>query len=276
MKRGFTLIELLVVIAIIAILAAILFPVFAQAREKARQTTCLSNTKQIGLGIMQYLQDFDEFFPMSQYGGGNTNIPQMLWTGMIYPYVKSGRVETHWMNPNFRWYPGVEGIFSCPSYPAPQQNGQYGVHYDVFPDFWNCCAPGSQMDARHRATSIAAIDTPADKVMMIETGVNDATWGWPYFGTWQWDWADSVGNPRGATDNARIALERDCDYTPSGNGTWAGCGMLPRYRHNRVANTAFFDGHAKGMPRGKILWFKNIYIPVGLPAQWTAEGWYPY
>ena len=63
-KRGFTLIELLVVIAIIAILAAILFPVFAKAREKARQTTCLSNVKQITLGILQYAQDYDERFPM--------------------------------------------------------------------------------------------------------------------------------------------------------------------------------------------------------------------
>lgn len=69
--RGFTLIELLVVIAIIAILAAILFPVFAQAREKARQTSCLSNNKQIGLAAMMYLQDYDEMFPAEPWYGGN-------------------------------------------------------------------------------------------------------------------------------------------------------------------------------------------------------------
>ncbi|MDR3709691.1 MAG: DUF1559 domain-containing protein [Capsulimonadaceae bacterium] len=84
-RRGFTLIELLVVIAIIAILAAILFPVFATAREKARQTTCLSNEKQLGLGITQYLQDFDERIPSGTWvwGGG------CGWAGQVYPYIKS-------------------------------------------------------------------------------------------------------------------------------------------------------------------------------------------
>src|SRR5436305_5829833 len=64
-NRAFTLIELLVVIAIIAILAAILFPVFAQAREKARSISCLSNTKQLGLAVMMYVQDYDETFPLA-------------------------------------------------------------------------------------------------------------------------------------------------------------------------------------------------------------------
>src|SRR5450432_3278318 len=84
-KSGFTLIELLVVIAIIAILAAILFPVFAQAREKARAISCLSNEKQLGLGIIQYQQDYDEHNPggVNGYGGGAG------WAGQILPYVKS-------------------------------------------------------------------------------------------------------------------------------------------------------------------------------------------
>src|SRR5947208_15595614 len=99
-RQGFTLIELLVVIAIIAILAAILFPVFAQAREKARQTGCLSNLKQIGTGLMMYTQDYDEAYPCNWYGGLWDTLPngkQYKWMDAVYPYVKN------------------EQVFSCPS-----------------------------------------------------------------------------------------------------------------------------------------------------------------
>ena len=82
-RRGFTLIELLVVIAIIAILAAILFPLFARVREKARQISCTSNMKQLGLAYTQYFEDYDETFPPSSFGNPNG------WAGVIYPYVKS-------------------------------------------------------------------------------------------------------------------------------------------------------------------------------------------
>src|SRR5437016_13639500 len=93
MKRlGFTLIELLVVIAIIAILAAILFPVFAQARDKARAVSCLSNNKQIGLAFIQYVQDYDETFPMSRQAINSANdsgTRQNPWTVLIFPYLKN-------------------------------------------------------------------------------------------------------------------------------------------------------------------------------------------
>jgi prepilin-type N-terminal cleavage/methylation domain-containing protein/prepilin-type processing-associated H-X9-DG protein len=86
--KGFTLIELLVVIAIIAILAAILFPVFARAREKARQTACLSNVKQIGLGLLMYAQDYDEALPFHCNGWGWA----ICWAQAIQPYVKNDQL----------------------------------------------------------------------------------------------------------------------------------------------------------------------------------------
>ncbi|MDR3708172.1 MAG: DUF1559 domain-containing protein [Capsulimonadaceae bacterium] len=90
-KNGFTLIELLVVIAIIAILAAILFPVFATAREKARQTACASNEKQIGMAMMQYAQDYDDAFPQQYWNGtlGKWVPASNYWLGTFYPYIKS-------------------------------------------------------------------------------------------------------------------------------------------------------------------------------------------
>jgi len=98
-RRGFTLIELLVVIAIIAILAAILFPVFARAREKARQTACLSNLKQISLGVLMYAQDYDETYPRYhrpaaspvEYPDGST-ASGILWYAALYPYVNNQQI----------------------------------------------------------------------------------------------------------------------------------------------------------------------------------------
>src|SRR2546422_10100149 len=96
-RRGFTLIEPLVVIAIIAILAAILFPVFAQAREKARAASCLSNVKQLGLGIAMYTQDHDDFMPYN------------------YAYTWPGQKELYYWQDLCRPYVKNETVYSCPS-----------------------------------------------------------------------------------------------------------------------------------------------------------------
>jgi len=111
-KKAFTLIELLVVIAIIAILAAILFPVFAKAREKARQITCSSNMKQIGLGYIQYEQDYDEMVPVQgDYGyPGSLALPVGFWP--TYPYVKSGNVFHCPDDPNVQGTNGASYVYN--------------------------------------------------------------------------------------------------------------------------------------------------------------------
>jgi len=110
-RSGFTLIELLVVIAIIAILAAILFPVFARAREKARETSCSSQLRQLGLALHMYAQDYDEMFPFDAYIG---NPHPMLVTG-LYPYVKN------------------RNLFYCPSARA-LEGGAQSAAYQGPPD----------------------------------------------------------------------------------------------------------------------------------------------
>jgi len=126
-RRGFTLIELLVVIAIIAILAAILFPVFARAREKARQTSCLSNVKQMGLGVMMYAQDYDERMP---YHYRPSALPITMpdnsvtwtyspWANQVYPYINNLQ------------------IFVCPSSPEQFTFGDwtsYNYSWNYYPD----------------------------------------------------------------------------------------------------------------------------------------------
>lgn len=113
-RRGFTLIELLVVIAIIAILAAILFPVFAQAREQARGVSCLSNMKQVGTATALYLQDYDETFPMNLYFGADPSpCVYTAWTAIL-PYSKNTQVYTCPSNPTAMDFPPTMAAISMP------------------------------------------------------------------------------------------------------------------------------------------------------------------
>src|SRR5437870_1895401 len=137
-RRGFTLIELLVVIAIIAILAAILFPVFAQAREKARQTACLSNLRQVGLALQMYAQDYDEVLPTSTdvANFGDPKAPPNFLAA-LFPYMKS------------------QGILVCPS------SVDAGAAYKGFG-----CTPAScsslQGNAVVMGKSLSVVPSPAD------------------------------------------------------------------------------------------------------------------
>ena len=136
-RKGFTLIELLVVIAIIAILAAILFPVFARAREKARQTSCLSNIKQIGLGYMMYIQDYDDTGIRGQYEGESG---RYYWTQAVEPYIQNSQIWqcpsrplTREMSGLYRGY-GQNYLCNCHYYPHSLSQIKYPAETAVLAD----------------------------------------------------------------------------------------------------------------------------------------------
>ena len=141
---AFTLIELLVVISIIAILAAILFPVFGRARENARRTTCLSNAKQIALGVTMYVGDYDDVLPPVAYETDDDE--EVGWTQLLQPYLKS------------------QQLFICPS-DAKSDETSYGLNELAFVDFED------EPDAS--PFKLAAFQTPSETLMLGETGVGD-------------------------------------------------------------------------------------------------------
>jgi len=218
LTKGFTLIELLVVIAIIAILAAILFPVFAQAREAARKATCQSNLKQFGNAFQMYRSDYDEKFPMGGWFGAKST-PEPIgrsrdWHIAIYPYVKS------------------TGVYWCPSSTDGHTN----------PAAWNRVSSdylfNNHLGRDGDGLNESAITGPADCVMLLE-GHSD--WG-----------RGQCITP--FSNNTMVSNDIWCtEYTTFGNnsslitgGLWGADKKLWGLpRHNNGANVLFTDGHVK-------------------------------
>ena len=171
MKRsGFTLIELLVVIAIIAILAAILFPVFARAREKARQTSCLSNSKQLGLAFLQYCQDYDDAVPLvAHYGGTNPySGSYQTYQTLLMPYIKNVQI---WHCPS-RGGAGATDAYIMGAYP----------HYGYVCAFFRATRPNEWGSGFCDTTyaNLAKVEKPAEMPVFGEAsalGVSDDTYG---------------------------------------------------------------------------------------------------
>ncbi len=242
---GFTLIELLVVIAIIAILAAILFPVFAQARAKARQITCISNEKQLGLGMMQYVQDYDETAPLFRIVNSSWWTAKMQnWKDLIYPYIKNGGRDYNGGVANTQ--EGSGGVFSCPENSATWSgapvwwdpyNGSGGIGdettrfprgYAVNTDagvnekgsngkFWPCSGDGS---CESNTGAFADLQTPTNTIMIAESRLPFPDTS-SQFATYQ---CTALGVPAG--------------------GQTTGC--IQGHRGG-FTNFVFFDGHAKSV-----------------------------
>ncbi len=247
-KNAFTLIELLVVIAIIAILAAILFPVFAQAREKARAVSCLSNGKQVSLGILMYVQDYDECFPMSSWWNDFVNDGKHGWVNQVKPYIKN------------------LDVFKCPDdslglVGAPVGNVFCGVFIDWVGNAYHGGWSGSFNYAQgpigytdggdknswfwmeQTAQSISKMNRPTDTVLITEKFGSDTTTqfagancsdGWPT--------GDVITNDMGdfAQKSPDGTRDPNAKYPDGRNGGVSA-------HHNDRANFAFVDGHVKSM-----------------------------
>jgi prepilin-type N-terminal cleavage/methylation domain-containing protein len=222
MRRGFTLIELLVVIAIIAILAAILFPVFAQAREKARQTQCMNNLKQMATASLTYIQDYDERFPMAVYAPVlNPNGQRCAFTlfDAIFPYIKNIDITRCPSEPNALYL--NEGFIAVLQMPTCnlRQPISYMYNYDLLP-------PGrTPIDQNPPAVRLGTVSI-AEVELVAETTINFE--------------ADLALGGSGSV------LQRK----PNESNIFL---IVPvRARHNEFVQANFVDGHAKAIKARKL------------------------
>ena len=245
-RSAFTLIELLVVIAIIAILAAILFPVFARARENARRSSCQSNLKQIGLGVLQYSQDYDEKMVVTRWYN-NTTTNGQAWPTSLQPYLKSTQIfqcpsdtvsgstaatgamsPTYWNNP-----------------PSPQFHSSYVYNTDIGNDGNN--------GAANSGVSQAAIDSVATTVMITDGGANTSSNADPL------KWTQ--------VPNAFMVYP-----VPNTNHTSPYDQGAPMPRHLETLNVLYADGHVKAQRANAIYPVATLTLATKAPCFDITKG----